>query len=144
MAEAKKKISVKIAKVAVAKSSEPKLNKPASEALTAAIEAAVAKSSDLTVGNVTGKDTGFQIDPTIHEIVYDEKKAELFARLEMQLDMLPGPKMFTNVTGKSKFSGINVKKVEKEMADLIDEIMKKAGPGLRKALEDKIDGLGGD
>ena len=140
MAETKK-IPVKLGKVEVAKSSDPKLNKPATEALTAAVKAAVEKSKDLALGNVTGKEPGFQVDMTIHEITFDAAKAELFARLEMQLNTLPGPKMFANVSGKSKFAGINVKKVDKEMTDLIDEIMKKAGPDLRKGLEDKIAGL---
>ena len=130
-------------KVQVTKSSDPKLVKPASEALAAAVEAAVNKSGKLEIGKVSGKDQGFQLDMTIHEITFDAAKTELFARLEIQMATLPGPKMFANLPGKSKFSEINVKKVDKEMADLIDEIMKKAGPDLRKALEDKIDGLGG-
>ena len=138
-----KKIPVKLEKVQVTKSSDPKLNKPASEALTAAVKAAVDKSKKLATGNVSGKEKGFQVDMTIHEITFDTAKADLSARLEIQLGTLPGPKMFANVSGKSKFAGINVKKVDKEIADLMDEIMKKAGPDLRKALEDKIDGLGG-
>lgn len=138
-----KKIPVKLEKVQVTKSSDPKLNKPASEALTAAVKAAVDKSKKLATGNVSGKEKGFQVDMTIHEITFDTAKADLSARLEIQLGTLPGPKMFANVSGKSKFAGINVKKVDKEIADLMDEIMKKAGPDLRKALEDKIEGLGG-
>ena len=138
-----KKIPVKLEKVQVTKSSDPKLNKPASEALTAAVKAAVDKSKKLATGNVSGKEKGFQVDMTIHEIAFDTAKADLSARLEIQLGTLPGPKMFANVSGKSKFAGINVKKVDKEIADLMDEIMKKAGPDLRKALEDKIEGLGG-
>ena len=138
-----KKIPVRLEKVQVAKSSDPKLNKPASEALTAAVKAAVDKSKKLATGNVSGKEKGFQVDMTIHEITFDTAKADLSARLEIQLGTLPGPKMFANVSGKSKFAGINVKKVDKEIADLMDEIMKKAGPDLRKALEDKIEGLGG-
>lgn len=142
MADAKK-IPVKLEKVLVAKSTDPKLNKPASDALTAAVKAAVDKSSQLATGTVSGKEKGFQVDITIHEINFDAAKAEISARLEIQLGTLPGPKMFANVSGKSKFTGINVKKVDKEVADLMDEIMKKAGPDLRKALEDKIEGLGG-
>ena len=138
-----KKIPVKLEKVQVTKSSDPKLNKPASEALTAAVKAAVDKSKKLATGNVSGKEKGFQVDMTIHEITFDTAKADLSARLEIQLGTLPGPKMFANVSGKSRFAGINVKKVDKEIADLMDEIMKKAGPDLRKALEDKIEGLGG-
>ena len=138
-----KKIPVRLEKVQVTKSSDPKLNKPASEALTAAVKAAVDKSKKLATGNVSGKEKGFQVDMTIHEITFDTAKADLSARLEIQLGTLPGPKMFANVSGKSKFAGINVKKVDKEIADLMDEIMKKAGPDLRKALEDKIEGLGG-
>ena len=138
MADAKK-IPVKLEKVLVAKSTDPKLNKPASDALTAAVKAAVDKSSQLATGTVSGKEKGFQVDITIHEINFDATKAEISARLEIQLGTLPGPKMFANVSGKSKFTGINVKKVDKEVADLMDEIMKKAGPDLRKALEDQID-----
>ena len=138
MADAKK-IPVKLEKVLVAKSTDPKLNKPASDALTAAVKAAVDKSSQLATGTVSGKEKGFQVDITIHEINFDAAKAEISARLEIQLGTLPGPKMFANVSGKSKFTGINVKKVDKEVADLMDEIMKKAGPDLRKALEDQID-----
>ena len=138
MADAKK-IPVKLEKVLVAKSADPKLNKPASDALTAAVKAAVDKSKLLATGTVSGKEKGFQVDITIHEINFDATKAEISARLEIQLGTLPGPKMFANVSGKSKFTGINVKKVDKEVADLMDEIMKKAGPDLRKALEDQID-----
>lgn len=144
MGDPKKKFPVKLGKVQVAKSSDPKLNKAATDALASAIEAVVNKSAVLETGNVTGKDKGFQIDITIHELTLDAKKDELFARIELQLDTLPGPKMFTNVAGKSKFSGLNAKKPEKDVADIMAEIMKKAGPDMRKALEGKIDSLGED
>ena len=52
MADAKK-IPVKLEKVLVAKSTDPKLNKPASDALTAAVKAAVDKSKLLELLHAT-------------------------------------------------------------------------------------------
>ncbi len=133
------KIPVVIAKVVVAKTSDKKLNGPAADALTAAMTAAVKKPGKLTVGSVSGKDKGFQLDATIHELTLDGDT--LSGRLEIQLSTLPGPKMFSNAKGKSKFAGINTKKIDKEVADLIDEIMKTTGNDIRKGLEDKIEGM---
>lgn len=135
------KIPVVVAKVTVAKSFDAKLNKAATEKLTAEIEAAIKKSGKLTPGSVSGKNKGFEVQAKIVELAMDDKKGELSGKIEMILSTLPGPKMFTRVTGNSKFQGINPKKIEKEIADLMVEIMKKAGPNLKKGLEDKIDGM---
>jgi hypothetical protein len=135
------KIPVVVAKVAVAKTFDAKLNKAATDKLQAEINAAIKKSGKLTPGSVSGKAKGFEVKAKIVELAMDEKKDELSGNVELILSTLPGPKMFTRVTGNSKFRGINPKKMEKEIADLMVEIMKKSGPNLKKGLEDKIDAM---
>ncbi|QYK43324.1 MAG: hypothetical protein KF887_09635 [Paracoccaceae bacterium] len=136
------KIPVVLGKVTVVKSFDAKMNKVAGDALRSEIEAAVKKSGKLALaGSVSGKDKGFEIQARIVVIEMDDKKGELSGSIELILHTLPGPKMFSKVTGNSKFQGINPKKLEKEVSDLMAEIMKKSGPTLKKGLEDKIDAM---
>jgi hypothetical protein len=135
------KIPVTVGKVTVSKTFDAKLNKSATDKLAAEIEAAIKKSGKLTLGSVSGKDKGFEVQAKIVELTMDEKKGELSGSIELILSTLPGPKIFTRVTGNSKFQGINPKKMEREIEDLMVEIMKKSGPNLKKGLEDKIDAM---
>ena len=137
-----KKLPVTIAKVEVGKLFDNKLAKPASEKLAAEVEAAIGKSGKLEVArSVDKKDKGFHVTVKIVDITMDDKKDELACNIEIILHSLPGPKMIARVTGSAKFQGVNPKKMDKEVADLMAEAMKKTGSNVKKGLEDKIDAL---
>jgi hypothetical protein len=135
---AESKTPVEITAPDVKKAFDPKLGKKAADALAASIKGFVDKGDFKVVNAAPKKEKGFVLIPRITELAMDEKKAGLSIKAEVEVNTLPGPNLARNVKGSSGFEGANMKKLDKEVEDLVAEMMKKTGPALVKTLEDKL------
>ena len=133
------KVPAEIETPEVKKSFDPKMGKLAAEKLAASLNNAVAAAKGIkVVGKASAKEKGFQIKARITELTLDDKKGLLSIKAEIEVNTLPGPNLSRAVKGSSGFDGVNMKKLDKDVADLVTEMMKKTGPAVTKALEDKL------
>ena len=77
----------------------------------------------------------------MQEITCDEKKKTMSAKMQAELSKLPGPKMFASLTGSASISGINLKKIENDVKDLLTAVSQDLGNEAQNGLEGKIDSL---
>lgn len=134
------KIPVIIEKVVVRKTFDAKVTKAVPDLVAAALAKVIGKSSKLEIKNrVGGKDKGFAVNFVAQDIAYDEKKSAMSAKVQAELSTLPGPKMFASLTGSSKIDGVNPKKLENDVKDLLSALADDLGGKARKGLEGKID-----
>lgn len=131
---------VVIGKVTLAKGIDGKTDKAAITALTEALTAAAGKG-DFKVGSVSGKDKGLEVAARIVELVHDTKKGTMSAKIEILLSTLPGPKLYSTVKGSGGFEA-DPRKLDKDAADLMKEIMKTTAPNVKKGLEAGVERLG--
>lgn len=133
------KIPVVIEKVVVRKTFDAKATKAVPDLVAAALGKAIGKSGKLEIKNrVAGKDKGFAVNFVAQDISYDEKKGAMSAKAQAELSTLPGPKMFASLTGSSKIDGVNPKKLENDVKDLLSALADDLGGKARKGLEGKI------
>ncbi len=133
------KIPVIIEKVVVRKTFDAKVTKAVPDLVAAALAKVIGKSSKLEIKNrVGGKDKGFAVNFVAQDIAYDEKKGAMSAKVQAELSTLPGPKMFASLTGSSKIDGVNPKKLENDVKDLLSALADDLGGKARKGLEGKI------
>lgn len=137
---AKVSTPVVIGKVTVAKGIDSKTDKAAADALTSALTDAAGKG-DFKVGSVSGKDKGLEAKARIVELVNDTKKGTISAKIEILLSTLPGPKLYSTIKGNGGFEA-DPKKLDKDAADLMKEIMKTTAPNVKKGLEAGVERLG--
>lgn len=133
------KIPVVIEKVVVRKTFDAKATKAVPDHVAAALAKAIGRSGKLEIkSRIAGKDKGFAVDFMAQEIAYDEKKGAMSAKVQAELSTLPGPKMFASLTGSAKIDGVNPKKLENDVKDLLSSLADDLGGKARKGLEGKI------
>jgi hypothetical protein len=128
MADEKAKLPVFIDKFGLQKPFDAKVCKGAPDVVAKVLDKAFGKARDFTVVKSQPKEPGFDISGTIQNLEYDDKKKTMKGKLSIVLAETPGRSFFGNVSNNATIDGVNPKKLEDAVAELV-EALADAGAG---------------
>jgi hypothetical protein len=128
MADEKARLPVFIDKFGLQKPFDAKLCKGAPDVVRDILNKAFGKSKSFEVVNSQPKEKGFDVAGTVQNLEYDEKKKTLKGKLSIVLAETPGRSFFGNVSNNATIDGVNPKKLEKSVEELV-EALADAGAG---------------
>jgi hypothetical protein len=128
MADEKARLPVFIDKFGLQKPFDAKLCKGAPDVVRDILNKAFGKSKSFEVVNSQPKEKGFDVAGTVQNLEYDEKKKTIKGKLSIVLAETPGRSFFGNVSNNATIDGVNPKKLEKSVEELV-EALADAGAG---------------
>jgi hypothetical protein len=138
---AAEKLPVFIDKFTLSKPFDAKAAKGAPDTVAATL--AKAFGGAFEVVKSAPKGNGFDISGAIQKLEYDEKKKSISANLSVVMATTPGRSMFGNVSASGAVDGVNPKKLEAAIDDLMTALAEDAGGKAAKAMEKKAKDLWG-
>lgn len=137
MADEKAKLPVFIDKFGLQKPFDAKVCKGAPDIVGERLAKAFGRSKGFEVVKSQPRERGFDVSGTIQNLEYDEKKKSMKAKLSVVLAETPGRSYFGNITKSASIDGINPKKLEDGVADLVDALAESASEDAVKQCEKK-------
>ena len=131
------KIQVVVNAPRVQKSFDAKATKSAADLFAKALGKALDGGDIEVVRRV--KDKGFEVNPTIQDITYEEKKRQVNAKVQIELAELPGPKMFSAARGGAGVTGVDLRRPDPSLKDLFDSLAEDLGAKAAKAIGSRVD-----
>lgn len=122
MPDDKAKIPVFIDKFGLQKPFDAKVCKGAPEVVGKVITKAFAKAKGFEVAKSQPKEQGFDISGTVQNLEYDEKKKVMKGKLSVVLAETPGRSFFGNLSTNASIDGVNPKKLEDAVSDLVEAL----------------------
>lgn len=116
---------------------DAKVCKGAPDVVAKAIEKAFGKSKMFDVVKSQPKEKGFDISGTIQNLEYDEKKKTMKAKLSIVLAETPGRSYFGNISNNASVTGVNPKKLEDSVEDLVGALAESGAGDAVKQCEKK-------
>ncbi len=131
-------VPVYIDKFGLQKPWDARLCKGAPDVVVAVLEKATGQAKGFRQVRTQPREPGFDISGTIQNLEYDEKKKAIKGKLSVVLAETPGRSFFGNVSSNGSVDGVNPRKIEDAVADLVRTLAEDCSDKVFKQLDQRM------